>query len=72
MIIANGKILIDDKPINILKKSDTHNSVYLSVEEKSATELKNEIVEKRISNEVMVKNNFAWLKLTIREQQKKI
>ena len=71
MIIANGKILIDDKPINILKKSDTHNSVYLSVEEKSATELKNEIVEKRISNEVMVKNNFCMVKINNSRTTKK-
>jgi len=71
MIIANGQILIDDNPSNILKKSDTYNCIYLSVEEKSATELKNEIAEKRISNGAIVKNNFCIVKTNNSKTTKK-
>ena len=62
MIIANGKLLLDDKPKEILKKSETYNSIYLAIEEKNPTQLKNEILDKKISKDVIVLNNYCVVK----------
>ena len=58
----NGKLLLDDKPKEILKRSETHNSIYLSVEEKNPAELKKEILDKKISKDVTIANNYCVVK----------
>ena len=62
MIINNGKILIDDKPNEILRKSNTYNSIYLAVEEKNSTELKKNIIENKITDDVKVVESFCVVK----------
>ena len=54
MIINNGKILIDDKPNEILRKSSTFNSIYLCCRGKNSTELKKNIIENKITDDVKV------------------
>ena len=48
MIIAKGKLLLDEKPRNLLKKSETYNSIFISIEEKKPSELK----------QILLKNDF--------------
>ena len=48
MIIAKGKLLLDEKPRNLLKKSEMYNSVFISIEEKKPSELK----------QILLKNDF--------------
>ena len=62
MIIANGKLLLDDKPKEILKRSETHNSIYLSVEEKNVSELKKEILEERTFTDVTIIDSHCVIK----------
>ena len=45
MILSNGKLLIDDTPLNVLKKSSSYNNLLVSVHDKSAYELKKELQE---------------------------
>ena len=73
MIINNGKILIDDKPNEILKKgSNTYNKViYLSVEEK-ILELKKNIIENKITDDVKVIESFCVVKTHNSKNIKKI
>ncbi len=48
MIIAKGKLLLDEKPRNLLKKSETYNRIFISIEEKKPSELK----------QILLKNDF--------------
>ena len=45
MIISEGKLLIDDKPNNVLKKSKSYNNIILAVEERSGVDLKAEFLK---------------------------
>ena len=49
MIISNGKLLLDEKPKDLLKKSETYNSIFLSVEEKKPIDLKKDIIKYKIT-----------------------
>ena len=71
MIISNGKLLLDEKPKDILKKSDTYNSVYLLVEEKSVSELKKEIIKNGISKSPTILNGFCVIKIRNNNNVKK-
>ena len=62
MIIAKGKLLIDDKPINILKKSSFYNNIQLAVEEKNTTELKDELISEKVCKSIEINNNLCILK----------
>ena len=44
MILSNGKLLIDDTPNNVLKKSNDYNNILVAVEEKSPKDLKKELL----------------------------
>ena len=44
MILSNGKLLVDDKPINILKKSKFYNNFLVAIEEKNCKDLKSELL----------------------------
>ncbi len=59
MIISKGKLLVDDTPNNILKKSKLYNNIYLSVEEKNNTELKNELLKLGITNNIHIENQYC-------------
>ena len=50
MIISNGKLLLDEKPKDLLKKSETYNSIFLSVEEKKPIDLKKDIIKYNITH----------------------
>lgn len=59
MIINKGKVLIDEKPNNILKKSNHYNSLYIQVEEISASMLKNEISKMYNVKQISIKDNMC-------------
>ena len=63
MVISEGKLLIDDSPNNILRKSSSYNNISLSVEEKSSTELKTEFESLNKFTNILVKNNKCNIKL---------
>ena len=63
MIIANGKLLLDEKPKDILKKSDNFNSIFISVEEMKSEELKKNILDLKISDNVKIINNYCVIKI---------
>ena len=44
MILSNGKLLIDDTPNNVLKKSEDYNNILVAIEEKNAIDLKKELL----------------------------
>ena len=48
MIISKGKLLLDEKPRDLLKKSDTYNSVSISIEEKKTVDLKQILLKKHL------------------------
>ena len=62
MIIAKGKLLLDEKPNNLLKKSDTYNSIFISIEEKKPVELKQALLKNKITNEIEIMHNFCVIK----------
>ena len=62
MIIAKGKLLLDEKPRDLLKKSDTYNSVFISIEEKKTLDLKQILLKNKISNKIEIKNNCCVIK----------
>ena len=57
MIISNGKLLLDDSPSNILKKSKFYNNIVLSIEEKNNLDLKNELLNSGISKKIYIHND---------------
>ena len=62
MIISKGKLLLDEKPRDLLKKSDTYNSVFISIEEKKTVDLKQILLKNKISNEIEIINNCCVIK----------
>ena len=63
MIISNGKLLIDDSPNNVLKKSSSYNNLLISVHEKTANELRKEIMTTNKFKNVDVLGNVCSVKL---------
>ena len=63
MILSNGKLLIDDTPINVLKKSSSYNNLLVSVYDKSAIELKKELQTLNNFKYIDVNNNLCSIKL---------
>ena len=59
MIIANGQLLIDDNPNNILKKSKSYNNVFISIEEKSNSELKSELLKMNIAKNISIEGSYC-------------
>ena len=59
MIISNGKLLLDEKPKDLLKKSETYNSIFLSIEEKKLIDLKKDIIKNKITSEVDIIDSFC-------------
>ena len=62
MIISNGKLLLDEKPKDLLKKSETYNSIFLSVEEKKPIDLKKDIIKYKIKWKLILKISVCVLK----------
>ena len=63
MILSNGKLLIDDKPNNVLKKSNSYNNITVAVEEINGSELKKELVKLNKFHSIDINGNFCSLKL---------
>ena len=63
MILSNGKLLIDDTPTNVLKKSSSYNNLLVSVYDKSAIELKKELQTLNNFKYIDVNNNLCSIKL---------
>ena len=63
MILSNGKLLIDDAPNNVLKKSSSYNNLLISVNEKTANELKKEILTINKYKNIDVVGNICSVKL---------
>ena len=63
MILSNGKLLIDDTPTNVLKKSSSYNNLLVSVHDKSANELKKELQTFNNFKYIDVNNNLCSIKL---------
>ena len=63
IILSNGKLLIDDTPTNVLKKSRSYNNLLVSVHEKSAIELKKELQTLNNFKYIDVNNNLCSIKL---------
>ena len=63
MILSNGKLLIDDAPNNVLKKSSSYNNLCISVHEKTANELRREILQINKYKNVDVVGNVCSVKI---------
>ena len=63
MILSNGKLLVDDTPTNVLKKSSSYNNLLVSVHDKSAIELKKELQTFNNFKYIDVNNNLCSIKL---------
>ena len=63
MILSNGKLLIDDTPTNVLKKSSSYNNLLVSVHDKSAIELKKELQTFNNLKYIDISNNLCSIKL---------
>ena len=63
MILSNGKLLIDDTPTNVLKKSRSYNNLLVSVYDKSANELKKELEALNNFKYIDIYNNLCSIKL---------
>ena len=63
MILSNGKLLIDDTPTNVLKKSSSYNNLLVSVHDKSAIELKKELQTLNNFKYIDVNSNLCSIKL---------
>ncbi|MAH89053.1 MAG: multidrug ABC transporter ATP-binding protein [Pelagibacterales bacterium] len=63
MILSNGKLLIDDAPNNVLKKSSSYNNLLISVHEKTANDLRKEIMTINKFKNVKVLGNVCSIKL---------
>ena len=61
MILSNGKLLIDDKPSNVLKRSKNYNSTLVAVEEISAKDLRNELLNLGKFDNVEIKDNMCLI-----------
>ncbi len=63
MILSNGKLLIDDTPTNVLKKSRSYNNLLVSVYDKTANELKKELEDLNNFKYIDIYNNLCSIKL---------
>ena len=63
MILSNGKLLIDDAPNNVLKKSSSYNNLLISVHEKTANDLRKEIMTINKFKNVNILGNVCSIKL---------
>ena len=63
MILSEGKLLIDDKPINVLKKSRNYNDLLIAVEEKSSNDLMQELIELNKFKRVEIKDSYCCVTL---------
>ena len=63
MILSNGRLLVDDSPNNVLKKSSSYNRLLVSVHEKTAAELKKELMTIRNYKSVEIEGNICSIKL---------
>ena len=63
MILSNGRLLVDDSPNNVLKKSSSYNRLLVSVHEKTAAELKKELMTIRKYKSVEIEGNICSIKL---------
>tara|TARA_A100001011_G_scaffold283392_1_gene293669 strand:- start:45 stop:962 length:918 start_codon:yes stop_codon:yes gene_type:complete len=62
MILSKGKLLIDDKPNNILKKSKQFNNVLVSIKEKNSQNFKNELLALGVYREINIVNKLVSIK----------
>lgn len=61
MILSNGKLLIDGKPSNVLKKSKNYNNTLIAVEEISAKDLRSELLGLGKFDNVEIKDNMCLI-----------
>ena len=61
MILSNGKLLIDDKPSNVLKRSKNYNNTLVAVEEISAKDLRSELLNLGKFDNVEIKDNMCLI-----------
>ena len=61
MILSNGKLLIDDKPLNVLKRSKNYNNTLIAVEEMSAKDLRSELLDLGKFDNVEIKDNMCLI-----------
>ena len=61
MILSNGKLLIDDKPSNVLKRSKNYNNTLIAVEEISAKDLRSELLGLGKFDNVEIKDNMCLI-----------
>ena len=59
MILSEGRLLIDDKPVNVLKKSKNYNNILVSVEERSPKDLKYELLQLGKFQDIEIKDNLC-------------
>ncbi len=59
MILSNGKLLVDDKPINVLKKSKNYNNILVSIEEKNCKDLKTELLSIGKFDNIEIKDSMC-------------
>ena len=62
MIISDGKLLVDDKSNNILKKSTSYNSIKISIEELTPSDLKKELTSQNLSNNILTERDVCVIK----------
>ena len=63
MILSNGKLLIDDAPSNVLKKSSNYNNLLISIHEKTASDFRKEIMTINKFKNVDLLGNVCSIKL---------
>ncbi|MDA9654922.1 ABC transporter ATP-binding protein [Pelagibacteraceae bacterium] len=61
MILSNGKLLIDDKPSNVLKRSKNYNNTIVAVEEVSAKDLRSELLSLGKFDNVEIKDSMCLI-----------
>jgi ABC-type multidrug transport system ATPase subunit len=61
MILSNGKLLVDDKPVNVLKRSKSYNSILVAVEEISAKDMRSELLSLGKFDNVEIKDNMCLI-----------
>ena len=61
MILSNGKLLIDDKPSNVLKRSKNYNNTLVAVEEISAKDLRSELLGLGKFDNIEIKDNMCLI-----------
>ena len=72
MIIANGKLLIDDSPDKILSKSQTYGDIIISIKGIKNSELKKELMKLDQVKNVQIRNNYCWVSSKYSSKTKEI